>query len=260
MPFTISHVAAVMPAHRPLARLGVFTAAVIGSMTPDFAMLLPSDLARWQTHSLRALLTFCVPVGWCAYLLTRVLIKPALLEIMPDRAYVRLRAAVPRAGLGDVPHLFWVTAALLLGAFTHLVWDGFTHEDAHGVRMFPLLSDYELEMAGHKAQLYRWLQYDSSVLGLLVVGVALWVWMRHAKSPATPPPRRMRVTERVIWSVLYVALPAAVLTLAILQPLPMGNFPSTYVGEISRTAVAAMRALAVSLLLFSALIRLRLAI
>jgi hypothetical protein len=62
MPFTVSHVAAVLPVYRPLTRWRVFTAAVIGSMVPDFGMLLPGGLERWQTHSLPGLLNFCLPV------------------------------------------------------------------------------------------------------------------------------------------------------------------------------------------------------
>jgi hypothetical protein len=50
MPFTISHIAAVLPAYRPLVRARLFTAAVIGSMVPDFGILLPGGLSRLQTH------------------------------------------------------------------------------------------------------------------------------------------------------------------------------------------------------------------
>ena len=51
----------------------------------------------------------------------------------------------------------WLHAAgaLLLGALTHLIWDGFTHENAPGVRMFPVLDELRPEIAGHSVQLYR---------------------------------------------------------------------------------------------------------
>ena len=97
MPFTVSHIAAVLPGHRAFARAGILSAAVIGSMVPDFGLLLPGSLARWQTHSAEALVTFCLPVGLATYWLLQRLIKPAMLQIMPDRAYLRLRAAPPSA-------------------------------------------------------------------------------------------------------------------------------------------------------------------
>jgi hypothetical protein len=91
MPFTVSHIAAVLPGYRPLARAHVFTAAVIGSMVPDFGLLLPGYVPRWQTHSLPGLITFCLPVGLLAYWLTLLLLRPAILEVLPDGAYLRLK-------------------------------------------------------------------------------------------------------------------------------------------------------------------------
>ncbi len=166
MPFTVSHIAAVLPGYRPLTRANVFTAAVIGSMAPDFGVLVPGAIARWQTHSLTALFTFCLPVGLTVYWLTLLLIRPAVLELMPDGAYVRLRASPPPPSIRQPSAWLYAGVALLLGAMTHLIWDAFTHEDARGVRMFPLLTDYGLEISGHPMRLYRWLQYGSSVVGL----------------------------------------------------------------------------------------------
>jgi hypothetical protein len=186
MPFTVSHIAAVLPGYRPLTRAHVFTAAVIGSMVPDFGLLVPGFMARWQTHSLSGLFTFCLPVGLTAYWLTLLLIRPAVIEVAPDGAYVRLRAADPPASIRQPRTWLYAAAALLLGAATHLIWDAFTHENARGVRMIPFLTDYGPEMAGHALHLYRWLQYGSSVLGLVVVGAALGLWVCHAAAPSTP--------------------------------------------------------------------------
>src|SRR5579872_4328634 len=182
MPFTVSHVAAVVPVYRPLSRVHVFSAAVIGSMVPDFGMLLPGSLERWQTHSIAALFSFCLPVGLITYGVTQRLVKPAVTEVLPDSAYLRLRAQHPTTDLRRPLTWLYAAIALLLGALTHLVWDGFTHENARGVRFFPFLSDYGPEMAGHSLQLYRWLQYGSSVFGLVVTAVALLLWLRRARS------------------------------------------------------------------------------
>jgi hypothetical protein len=88
-----------MPLYRPLSKAHVFTAAVIGSMVPDFGMLLPRIPARWETHSLLGLFIFCLPVGLLTYWLTQILIKPAVLETLPDHAYARLRSAHPAPSL-----------------------------------------------------------------------------------------------------------------------------------------------------------------
>jgi hypothetical protein len=253
MPFTVSHIAAVLPGYRPLARAHVFTAAVIGSMVPDFGLLLPNTLVRWQTHSLSALFSFCLPVGLFAYWLTLLLIKPALREVAPDRAYLRLQLRHASVAITNPMHWLHAALALLLGAGTHLLWDDFTHEDARGVRMFPVLSGYEPEMAGHSLQLYRWLQYGSSIFGLLVVAAALILWWRNAPPPSERLQRRIAPGERMVWSGLYLLLPL----LSILW-----FFGESHIGvgeQIRSIAVAAMRGAAVSLLLISFLIRARLA-
>jgi Domain of unknown function (DUF4184) len=256
VPYTISHIAAVIPVHRALSRAHLFSAAVIGSMVPDFGLLLPDPLSRWQTHSLPALLHFCLPVGLCTYALMQWLIKPAVLEVLPDGPYTRLRAEPP-APLASLRYWLWVAAALLLGALTHLVWDAFTHEDSLGVRMFPVLSDYSLGVARHAMRLYAWLQLLSSIVGLAVVMAALALWLRHSPAPATPPPRRLGWPERTAWSMLYLLPPLASTSWTLLQVA--SGHASRYSGvSLSGAAVDSLRGAALSLVLVSGLLLLRL--
>ena len=258
MAFTVSHVAAVVPAYRPLARAHVFSAAVLGSMVPDFGVLLPLGVERWQTHSFLGLFLFCVPVGLLTYVLTQTLIKPALMEVLPDRIYLRMCTDHPSVALSRLSTWLWVALAVLFGAFTHLVWDGFTHENARGVRFLPFLDDYGPEMAGHALRLYRWMQYGSSLLGLLVVAVALALWLHHAPRPASPPPRRLTQRQRRRLAALYLVLPtaASAVALALLLTLHPGAVASG--ATLNAVAVLLFQAAVLSLLLVSSLIRLRL--
>ncbi len=258
MPFTVSHIAAVLPAHRLLARARLFSAAVIGSMVPDFGMLSPESLHRWQTHSLTALFTFCLPVGLVAYALTVLLIKPAMLEVLPDGASARLRSS-PSMPIGLPLHSprAWLIVAMviLLGAATHIIWDGFTHENARAVRMFPVLEAYGPEVEGHSLHLYRWLQYASSVLGLVAVAAAIGLWLRHARPPVVPLPGRLSARERWMWLAVYVLLPliAVVASLAHALSLPAQQFGSI----LGTVAIAGMRASIISLVGISLLLLLR---
>ncbi|HEX4050617.1 MAG TPA: DUF4184 family protein [Steroidobacteraceae bacterium] len=259
MPFTVSHVAAVLPAYRLLTRWRVFTAAVIGSMVPDFSMLLPGGLERWQTHSLPGLLNFSLPMGLLIYLLTQVLIRPAIVEILPDAAYVRLTHSPPAPSLARLSSCLSLSAALLFGALTHLIWDGFTHENSRGVRLFPQLLNYGPNMAGHQLRLYVWMQYGSSVVGLAVVLAALAVWLRHAPTPASPPVRHLQLPERVLWILLYVTVPLAALVGHAVLTVLHAHVPLLSRSALEASGVAGMRGAAVSLLLISALVRARLA-
>ena len=259
MPFTVSHIAAVLPGYRALSRAHVFSAAVIGSMVPDFGfLLLPGSLARWQTHSAAALLTFCLPVGLCSYWLLQLFIKPTLLEILPDRAYLRLRMAHPSQQLWSATVWLYAAIAIVLGALTHLIWDGFTHENAHGVLMFPLLDEYGPELEGHPTRFYNWLQYGSSVVGLILVAIALVRWWQHSPKPSEPPMRMLGQSERRLWSGLYfwLALALAAWPLVHIHMPPRHFNPNV---RLDKIAIAVLRSCALSLLLLTALIRTRLA-
>ena len=269
MPFTVSHIAAVLPGYRPLTRARIFTAAVIGSMVPDFgvvlpsrilSLLLPGGVSRLGTHSLVGLFTFCLPVGLVTYWLTLLLIRPAALEVLPDGAYVRLRAAPPPPSIKQLSAWLYAAAALLLGACTHLVWDAFTHENARGVRMFPLLTDYGPEMSGHPIQLYRWLQHGSSAVGLAVVAGALVLWLRDAPAPPEPPVRRIAPPERLAWLGAYV-LPA-VLAMAWRASRPWGPNMTAFNNSFALgvLVILGLRIAVDSLLLVSGLILARVAV
>ena len=261
MPFTISHVAAVLPFHRTLRRQGYFSAAIVGSMVPDLGFLLPLHLPRSATHTTAALFTFCLPLGLAAYWLFQLLIKPAWCAVLPGRWRARLRAEHPAARIGNWRVWLGASVAVLVGAVTHLVWDGFTHEDGRGVRMFPFLDDAGPDLQGHSLPFLQWLQLASSVFGLVVVLVAAWKWSRghgSAGPPAQPVPGtrpfpELGERERHAWLAAYLLPPIALLITAWVHRAPGG------INDLAgRFAVAGLVGAMASLALVSALVRLRL--
>ncbi|MDE2250917.1 MAG: DUF4184 family protein, partial [Gammaproteobacteria bacterium] len=131
----------------------------------------------------------------------------------------------------------------------------------------PFLDDYYgPELIGHPIHLYRWLQHGSSLLGLAAVVFAVWHWTRGAAAAARAPGeqgpgvaggREFRPQERLCWLAAYVAVPALVLAGALLLGYPRHS-PWTTLGEkLTNLAVIALDGAAISLLLVSALIRLR---
>jgi hypothetical protein len=260
MPFTVSHVAAVLPGYRALSRAHLFTAAVIGSMVPDFGLLLPQTPTRLQTHSATALITFCLPVGLLTYWLTIYLIKPAIVETLPDAAYLRVRASDASAPPAGSWHWLLAAGAILLGAATHIIWDGFTHENARGVRMFPVLDEFGPEIDGHPVQLYRLLQYGSSFVGLGLVIMAIVLWFRHAPAPATPLARQLRARERDGWVSLYILLPLLGVVEMAWRIHHMGLLPLPLPRALEAIAIIGMRAAAVTLVVVSLLLRARLSV
>ena len=257
MPFTVSHTAAVLPLRRWLGTERAFAAAVIGSMVPDFGLVLPFWVSRGATHGRLALLTFCLPLGLLTWLLYEALIRPALLEVAPDRWWSRWRER-GAATLGSGRAWLVAAAAVLGGAVTHLAWDAFTHENARGVEMFPLLEGLSWRVNGHPMYLFRILQHLSSVVGLAAV---LWVaWRWHRRSPVVPAQveRALPPLERWSWIAIYVVIPAAATLIAALLTLrgPEPLYASS--ASLAHVATAGMGGAMASLLVVSLLLRLRL--
>ncbi len=253
MPYTISHTAAVLPFSRWLKPRRLLSAAVIGSMIPDFGYLLPHEPSRVVTHSFHALFTFCLPIGLACYWLFQLLIKPAALEALPDGAYARALPVAASARIEAARDWLRAAVGVLAGAITHLAWDGFTHEGARGVRMFPTLTDNLGDLAGHQLLFYKVLQQLSSVIGLAIV---LWIVWRALAAPApTPRPvRRLRRAEREAWGIAYPAF-ALLASAALLAFTGLGDGLHAW---LDSTAIAVMRGLAAAALVVSAALRLRL--
>jgi hypothetical protein len=177
MPFTVSHVAAVLPlvAGRRTTRLAP-AALVIGSMVPDVPWFFTGGRGAALTHSPEGVVTVNLAVGLVLFALWRVVFAAPARELLPPAVGRRLpQPAVPRGS-------DWVLAGLgvLVGAASHVLWDAFTHDDRWGVRQVGWLQESHLGLPGYKVA-----QYASGVVGLAVLVV--WAGRQLAQTRPVPP-------------------------------------------------------------------------
>jgi len=258
MPFTISHAATVLPFARWLQRGNLLSALVIGSMVPDFGFFLPWRLSRVETHSASALLTFSLPVGLATYWFFQRFIKTAVREVLPDGAYLRSQVFAPVADFWNLGQWFVAAVGVLGGAVTHLVWDGFTHEGARGVRMIPAIDEWLFTVAGRQFQGTRLLQDLSSLVGLLIVVVVIWraLWTPKRQRQVVEG-RRLQSRERRLWLSAYALTAAAVSAVDLFlitssEPYGLG------IWSLGHTAIATVRGLGAAVVLVSLCVDLRL--
>jgi Domain of unknown function (DUF4184) len=258
MPFTISHAAAVLPFSRPLARWRLLSAAVIGSMAPDFGWFMPWRPTRFETHAALSLMTFCLPVGLAAYWIFQRLVKTPLIELLPNAAYSRWREFASPADYASVKQWILAGCGVLGGAVTHLVWDAFTHEGARGVRMIPLLDEQRVAIGGHHLAGSQLLQDANSLIGLVVVAAILAYGLRRGSGSGAPCPRRLRTGERRVWLGAYVLAAVVLSGVFFLLKYPPGGQAVGLALPVSRAAIAVLRGLAAALLSVSLCLNVRL--
>ena len=175
MPFTPSHVAAVLPL-RGRTRLP-FAALAAGSMAPDLPYFLPhgGSIPRFVTHSVFSIATWDLVLGLAMWVVWRWL-APILHDVSPTA--VRQRWRLPT---GPPPVWWAIAAAVMLGSATHVLWDALTHAGPLSASIGPLAASYPSPRGPMTG--YRYLQYVSGAIGLAVV---LWVGFRQPATQQTP--------------------------------------------------------------------------
>ncbi|MGW0479151.1 DUF4184 family protein [Nonomuraea sp. NPDC003214] len=212
MPFTPSHIAAVLPlvSSPRMRRWTDPWALAVGAMVPDLPIFLPflPDYSDW--HSWQGVVTVDLAAVLVLLVLFHGLLRDPLIGLLPPAFAGRAATLLPtrRELLSRLPA---VVAGALVGAGTHVLWDSFTHstgpqEWGHwlGVSVLGVLP------------LFRVLQYVSSAVGLAVV--VWWAWRGLAAMPPAPVPGRLRVSARVRGGVLAGGA-AGILTGAFVWPL-----------------------------------------
>lgn len=164
-------------------------------MVPDFEYFLRGQtVARWS-HSMTGLFTWCLPVG---------LATLALWELLAKDGIVRLLSVAPTSGARSPAWLVAGGIGLLLGAVTHLVWDGFTHEGGWGARLVPGLRSPAIILSGRNPPI-PWgavADHISTVVGgVIVTG---WLVLKLQRAGA------WRVLVRPTWRWGVLVLIAAI--------------------------------------------------
>jgi Domain of unknown function (DUF4184) len=201
MPFTLAHPAAILPL-RGIRHLRT-APLVIGALIPDLPYYLPGALRlRSQTHTFEGSLTICPLLGYATLVAVFVLRVP-LTALLPARArWLCLHSLAPFRQLRE-----WLIAplAIVVGVWTHLLWDSFTHSDGWMVHRVAALSA-PVTLGPYTGTVCHVLQYLSSVFGLVVLAV----WYLRLPAPV-PEPREGTRSSSAARALLLVAAAAIVI-------------------------------------------------
>src|SRR2546423_13502044 len=85
-----------------------------------------------------------------------------------------------RFSFGPSRHFFLIVLSLIIGGFTHIIWDSFTHPDGWAVLHFPALSFTVWETSLGSVRFYRVLQHFSTLFGGALLLGCYWRWWLRA--------------------------------------------------------------------------------
>ena len=167
MPFTFAHPAAVFPLMKS-DRLS-WSGLIMGSMVPDFEYFVRLRLSGDFGHTWWGILYFDVPLGFTLLILFHGLVKKPLIRNSPDFLRDRWYDMGQTDWWSYLRTNWWnVLTALAIGAFTHVLWDSFTHNQTIVVNNLPFLKT-QVSLYFEEYPLYHLLQHGSTAVGLLIV-------------------------------------------------------------------------------------------
>jgi hypothetical protein len=160
VPFTFSHPAIVLPflKNKRLSATGL----VIGSMSPDleyfFRMKMQGDIG----HTLLGVFLVDIPLGVLVAFLFHQIIKRPLIDNLPDFFKERLYVLKESDWLNYFKSNVWIVIiSFILGIFSHIFWDSFTHINGYFVERISFLGG-EL----YSIPVYKIAQHLSSLIGM----------------------------------------------------------------------------------------------
>jgi Domain of unknown function (DUF4184) len=198
MPFTLlAHQAAIFPFKSAAPRGLDGVALVVGSIMPDLAYAaLP--WVRIYSHNFAAIFWFSLPIGW---LITRDLRSVtvrllAALDGTAGIAWPRLLRSSP-----ELRTLLTTALCIMLGALTHVMWDGLSHPEPTFVdRWSPYPPGATLVGSVFESRSF-WLSHASSLFGALYS----YTWLRRSSTSAArnaAPPQRPSPERNVVVATL----------------------------------------------------------
>lgn len=169
MPFTFAHPAIFIPLEKKLNRKLSITGLVIGSMVPDFEFFLKMRTGENIGHHWYGIFLFDIPLAIVMCYLFHFLLKEMIINNSPDWFYQRLSKWVNFDWNNYLKqNKLIVFSSIVLGIFSHLFLDAFTHEDGFFVEQISFLKS-DLIVFGIHTNTYMLLQISESILGLYLV-------------------------------------------------------------------------------------------
>lgn len=160
-----------MPLRNYCPRFLNFPALVVGSLTPDLGYYMHNWIWSTTGHSFLGSLSFDLPAGFILLTLFYLNVR-SVARLLPYPHREACSAIVPSVVLPSLRAIFVAAISILMGAWTHIIWDGFTHGNGWCVRKFAAVTPTLFTLGNYDVTIWHILQHASTALGLVLLFLA----------------------------------------------------------------------------------------
>lgn len=179
-------------------------------MSPDFEYFIALEPYQTIGHTHMGLLLQAIPLSIMLLLLLQVIMKPLCLHLPSilhlDVKSVQLIRTFPYRSIRD-----WIIflVSVVIGFYSHLFIDAFTHQTGYFVQQLPMLKNSLLGLP-----IYKWLQYSLSVIGLGgQFAIGLWIFV---KTPTSSRIDSLSTRNKLMYWTLVLIIAATVVILKLI--------------------------------------------
>jgi hypothetical protein len=180
MPFTVAHSVTAKPLHRSSGGRLLLPGLAVGAMAPDFEYLVHLSPTRTIGHTIPGLFVLCLPSALAVLLVWHRVVGPALATLLRPGTGGLTNGWDDPVRFGPPARLAWLCASIVIGSFSHIAWDAFTHQSGVIVNLW---SGFSHPIGPAHLPVYQWLQYGSSLFGMTLLGV----WAHRASQRPVRP-------------------------------------------------------------------------
>jgi hypothetical protein len=174
MPLTFCHPAIILSLQKLKPKWFSMTGLIIGSMSPDLEYFTRMKIEATHSHLFWGVLYFDLPIALAYCFIFHFFIRKNLINHLPYFFKTRFHSYINFDWMDYFKkHWLIVILSIVIGGYSHLFWDAFTHEWGYFVKLIPMLQEVlfnqPIEVKG-----YKFLQHFSTLIGGLFI--IFWIY------------------------------------------------------------------------------------
>ena len=224
MPFTFSHPAIILPLNYLPKKWFSMNGLIIGSLTPDFEYFIRMKIKSEYSHTIEGIFWFDLPLGVLTAFIFHNIIRNSLFDNLP--LFLKSRLFVfKQLNWNSYFKKNWIIVifSILIGAFSHIFWDSFTHFDGYFVKTIPNLSN-TVVLNSIEVPILKILQHSSTIIGALAIGWSIYKIPTHHTEKQS--------INLKYWSTILVLI-ISIISLKLINGLKLYQYGNLIVSVIS---------------------------